>query len=69
MSTGKLDRSVTMLKQGVRLWSTYRDFNVLNQVFPNSRGAHKIGPGIEIRDDPIERRRRDGQLDDLTSLE
>jgi hypothetical protein len=29
-----------------------------------------MGPGIDIRDDPAERRRRDeGRLGDLTSLE
>ncbi|RDL38747.1 Outer membrane protein TOM13 [Venustampulla echinocandica] len=39
------------------------------KVFPNGRSAHAIGPGIEVRDNPFERRRRGGQLDDLTSLE
>jgi hypothetical protein len=43
--------------------------DIFYQVFPNTRNAHSIGPGIEIRDDPAERRRRDGELDNLTSLE
>ncbi|PMD60537.1 TOM13-domain-containing protein [Hyaloscypha bicolor E] len=39
------------------------------KVFPNGRTRHPVGPGIEIRDDPLERRRREGNLDDITSLE
>ncbi|KAK6436205.1 hypothetical protein LTR95_007600 [Oleoguttula sp. CCFEE 5521] len=46
------------------------------RVFPGHRnssspmGTHSIGPGIEIRDDPIERRRRNGEeMDAYTSLE
>lgn len=39
------------------------------KVFPTGRSRHPVGPGIEVRDDPVERRRRNGQLDDLTSLE
>ncbi|MCJ1475794.1 hypothetical protein MMC13_004458 [Lambiella insularis] len=40
------------------------------KVFPNRRGTRSMGPGIEIRDDPVERRRRgEGDLDDITSLE
>ncbi|KAN0099786.1 TOM13 domain containing protein [Hyaloscypha variabilis] len=39
------------------------------KVFPTGRGRHPVGPGIEIRDDPSERRRREGNLDDITSLE
>ncbi|KAH8656668.1 mitochondrial import protein-like protein 1 [Tricladium varicosporioides] len=39
------------------------------KIFPVGRRAHAVGPGIEVRDDPLERRRREGQLDDLTSLE
>jgi len=39
------------------------------KVFPNTRNARSVGPGIEVRDDPVERRRRAGGLDDLTSLE
>ncbi|EME81997.1 uncharacterized protein MYCFIDRAFT_138248, partial [Pseudocercospora fijiensis CIRAD86] len=39
------------------------------KVFPAHR-SHKIGPGIEVRDDPIEQRRRDGEeLDMYTALE
>ncbi|KXT13157.1 hypothetical protein AC579_9384 [Pseudocercospora musae] len=39
------------------------------KVFPAHRG-HRIGPGVEVRDDPIERRRRDGEeLDMYTALE
>ncbi|KAH6719391.1 outer membrane protein TOM13-domain-containing protein [Leptodontidium sp. 2 PMI_412] len=39
------------------------------KVFPGGRSKHSVGPGIEIRDDPLERKRREGNLDDLTSLE
>ncbi|KAG4437966.1 hypothetical protein IFR05_006547 [Cadophora sp. M221] len=39
------------------------------KVFPGGRSKHSVGPGIEIRDDPMERKRREGNLDDLTSLE
>lgn len=48
--------------------------NMVFQIFPNHRnaagGAHTIGPGVEMREDPIERRRRSGEeLDAYTSLE
>ncbi|CAK1365536.1 unnamed protein product [Cercospora beticola] len=40
------------------------------KIFPSHRIGHKIGPGVEMRDDPIERRRRSGQeMDAYTSLE
>lgn len=43
------------------------------QVFPTGRGARSIGPGIEVRDDPMERRRRNESIDpdlrDMASLE
>ncbi|KAI9760517.1 MAG: hypothetical protein M4579_001602 [Chaenotheca gracillima] len=40
------------------------------KVFPNHRQSRALGPGIEVRDDPVERRRRnDSSLDDMTSLE
>ncbi|KAH9809319.1 60Kd inner membrane protein [Teratosphaeria destructans] len=40
------------------------------KVFPSHRNSRSIGPGVEIRDDPIERRRRNGQeLDAYTSLD
>jgi len=40
------------------------------KVFPNHRNARSVGPGIEVRDDPVERRRRGmADLDDMTSLE
>lgn len=40
------------------------------QVFPEHRGSRSIGPGIEIKDDPIERRRRSGrEMDAYTSME
>jgi len=39
------------------------------KVFPSSRASHPIGPGIEIREDPTERRRRQGELDMMASLE
>jgi hypothetical protein len=41
------------------------------QIFPMHRGeARRVGPGVEMRPDPIERRRRNGQeLDMYTSME
>jgi hypothetical protein len=41
------------------------------QVFPRSRdSAHRAGPGVEIREDPVARRRRNGEeLDMYTALE
>ena len=43
------------------------------QVFPKSRSSRPVGPGVEIRDDPVERRRRnntsDQELLDTASLE
>jgi len=44
----------------------------LIQVFPEGRSSRPMGPGIEIRDDPVERRRREGldrDLDDMMALE
>ncbi|CAD6446804.1 303558da-1a08-410f-9608-9fa2a944f72e [Sclerotinia trifoliorum] len=37
------------------------------KVFPPTRRS--VGPGIEVRESPLERKRREGNLDDLTSLE
>ncbi|KAH7383536.1 outer membrane protein TOM13-domain-containing protein [Cadophora sp. MPI-SDFR-AT-0126] len=39
------------------------------KVFPGGRARHSVGPGIEVREDPFERKRREGNLEDLTSLE
>ena len=40
------------------------------QVFPGHRNSRAMGPGVEIKDDPIERRRRSGrEMDAYTSLE
>lgn len=43
------------------------------QVFPRHRSNRPIGPGIEMRDDPMERRRRNESIDpdlrDVTTLE
>ncbi|KAF2094385.1 outer membrane protein Tom13 [Rhizodiscina lignyota] len=41
------------------------------KIFPGHRNdARRVGPGVEVRSDPIERRRRDGtELDMYTSLE
>ncbi|KAH7079512.1 outer membrane protein TOM13-domain-containing protein [Paraphoma chrysanthemicola] len=41
------------------------------KIFPTHRGeARRVGPGVEMRADPIERRRRNGQeLEMYTSLE
>ncbi|EGP85172.1 uncharacterized protein MYCGRDRAFT_75239 [Zymoseptoria tritici IPO323] len=39
------------------------------KVFPSHR-THSLGPGIEVKDDPVERTRRDGrELDMYTALE
>ncbi|PQE21780.1 inner membrane oxaA protein [Rutstroemia sp. NJR-2017a BBW] len=35
------------------------------KIFPDTRRT--VGPGVEIRPDPIERKRREGNLDDLTT--
>ncbi|CAL3973346.1 unnamed protein product [Diplocarpon coronariae] len=39
------------------------------KVFPGGRARHSVGPGIEVREDPFEQKRRGDNLDDLTSLE
>ncbi|GAB1744442.1 hypothetical protein NU219Hw_g1719t1 [Hortaea werneckii] len=40
------------------------------KVFPSYRNSRSMGPGIEIREDPVERRRRDGEeMDAYTALE
>ncbi|KAL1799242.1 hypothetical protein ACET3X_003279 [Alternaria dauci] len=43
------------------------------KIFPSHRsgsGSRRVGPGVEMRADPVERRRRNGQeLDMYTSLE
>ena len=39
------------------------------KVFPSGRSSRPVGPGIEIRENPMERRRRNEGLDDMTSLE
>lgn len=58
---------------GTKVYDTasYKDYltDGLLQVFPSSRISHRIGPGIEVRDSMTERRRRDGELEDLTSME
>ncbi|KPI37846.1 Mitochondrial import protein 1 [Cyphellophora attinorum] len=42
-------------------------------VWPRHRSSHAIGPGVEMREDPIERRRRQSEFDpdlvDAASLE
>jgi hypothetical protein len=46
-------------------WLTQRE-----QIFPNHRSSRTMGPGVEIKEDPIERRRRSGrEMDAYTSLE
>ena len=51
----------------IDLW----DANHFPKIFPSHRsGARPVGPGVEVREDPIERRRRDGQeMAAYTSLE
>jgi len=40
------------------------------KVFPTHRSTRPVGPGVEMRDDPIERRRRNGrEFDAYTSME
>ena len=39
------------------------------QIFPSGRTSRSVGPGIEVRDDPGERRRREQELNDMTALE
>jgi hypothetical protein len=47
---------------------TYWDILLImcEQIFP----THRVGPGVEMRADPVERRRRSGEeLDMYTSME
>jgi len=40
------------------------------KVFPSYRAARRAGPGVEVRADPVERRRRSGEeMDMWTSME
>ncbi|KAL9069308.1 MAG: hypothetical protein Q9161_005588 [Pseudevernia consocians] len=39
------------------------------KIFPSGRSSRSVGPGIEIRDDPSERIRREQELEFMTSLE
>ncbi|KAL1601953.1 hypothetical protein SLS59_005119 [Nothophoma quercina] len=40
------------------------------KIFPSGRSSRRVGPGVEMRADPVERRRRNGQeLDMYTALE
>ncbi|GAB7360552.1 hypothetical protein MBLNU230_g0437t1 [Neophaeotheca triangularis] len=40
------------------------------KIFPTHRNSHRVGPGVEMREDPITRRRRDGsELDTYAALE
>lgn len=43
------------------------------QIFPKHRASRTVGPGVEMREDPVERRKRQGITDpdlmDATSLE
>ena len=40
------------------------------RIFPGHRSSRSMGPGVEIKEDPIERRRRSGrEMDAYTSLE
>jgi len=44
--------------------------NTRDQIFPGHRSSRAMGPGVEIKDDPVERRRRSGrEMDAYTSLE
>ncbi len=53
-------------RQHLRFWRARPLIRVF-QIFPDHR--HSMGPGVEIRDDPIERRRREEELEVLTSME
>jgi hypothetical protein len=56
-----------IIKCILRAYQTYADGII--QIFPSHR-SHRVGPGVEMRDDPIERRRRNGrELDMYTALE
>ncbi|KAL8811931.1 MAG: hypothetical protein Q9223_007415 [Gallowayella weberi] len=40
------------------------------KIFPSGRTSRSVGPGVEMREDPSSRtRRRDKEMDDITSLE
>jgi Outer membrane protein TOM13 len=49
------------------------DISPLLQIFPKHRSSRTVGPGVEMREDPVERRKRQGNFDpdlmDATSLE
>jgi hypothetical protein len=38
------------------------------QVFPMNRRAHAVGPGIEVRENPVSRR-REKELEAMSSME
>jgi hypothetical protein len=55
----------TELGRGLRSGLTHCE-----QIFPGHRNSRTMGPGVEIKDDPIERRRRSGrEMDAYTSME
>ncbi|KAL8729787.1 MAG: hypothetical protein Q9166_004510 [cf. Caloplaca sp. 2 TL-2023] len=39
------------------------------KIFPSGRTSRSVGPGIEMREDPSIRRRREKEMDDMTLLE
>ena len=47
---------------------TVTDICIL-QVFPSGRSSRSMGPGVEMRTDPGETRRRERELEEMTALE
>ncbi|EFQ94559.1 hypothetical protein PTT_07705 [Pyrenophora teres f. teres 0-1] len=64
---------VVVLKRNVMLTIGGVFFPRAKQIFPTHRSgsnSRRVGPGVEMRADPVERRRRNGQeMDMYTSLE
>lgn len=65
-----VDDAVTQSGEDARRGPTNQETKLTgHQVFPSHR-THSLGPGIEVKDDPVERTRRDGrELDMYTALE
>jgi hypothetical protein len=65
----------TRVAQGMLLlhYGRQADMSPLFQIFPKHRSSRTVGPGLEMREDPVERRKRQGEFDpdlmDATSLE
>ena len=60
------------MKAGRYLWDEVevRLLTCVLEIFPSHRNSRPVGPGVEMREDPIERKRRSGEeVDAYTALE